>query len=300
MLSENTINNIKDLIKVCKQTENYTTLAETAYTLIYNKATEIGIRLGFTPLEKSNKKFQQTQVIFPYLNRIQRAYTDNFNILIFTPQLLRDLNRLETIYHKTRRVGKFALTHIKEMFSLLFELDNIELPNLYKQISEENIDNLGNIKLFSSLFGNGKTRGQKQSKSKSKSFTSELMKFNFHQKEKKLENQLRQQYDPDTVEQLLLLKKIKHSLEDSSDGKIKIKGTLAESISFRNSFTSLYEYFILGLTITFFGLGIVIIASGLFSPTIFAALSMLLLLFFGAGAFFLFIYWNYFMRNKDR
>jgi hypothetical protein len=251
--------------------------------------------LGFKPLQDTQKKFHREQVIFPYLKAIEKTLQENFNITIFGKPFLSNLNRLEVLYHKATTFEKFELTHIKELFEILFELHALELPNLHKQISDETIENLGNVKLFSSLLNE---RNDKRKKARDNhSFMSELLEYNLKQKQSQMEQGLKEQYDPAIVEKLLLLKQVKNSF-DISKGKIKIKGTLAESMSFKRSFSSLYGYFILGLIITFYGLGVIIIANGLFSPLVFGALSPFLLLLFGPSTIFLFIYWNAFMRHK--
>jgi len=293
MLTPQTIQAIKELIEVCKQTRNYKKLAKIAYKLIFNKVNEMGIRLGFNPIKNFHKKQNFQQIIFTYLNTIENILFDNFNISIFSKSLLSKLKHLETLYYKAIAYDKFELTHIRALFEILFKLDALQLPNLHKKLSKENIDNLGNINLYSTLFNKGNNGSTKEN---SNSFMSELITYNLHQRQNQLERKLRQKYDPETVENLLLLKQMQKSY-DKSSGKIQIKGTLAESITFKRSFPLLYGYFILSFVILFFGLGIIIIGNGLFNPSVFGALSTFLLLFFGAGAFFLFIYWNYFMRN---
>lgn len=294
MLSEKDVQNIKELIKLCKETGNYKALANTAYILLYNKTNEMGIRLGFNPIQDVRKLSPQQQVIFLYLNAIEKSLKDNFNLSIFGKPLLSNLNRLENLYHKASTFEKFELSYIRQMFELLFELEAIKLPNLHKQLSEDRIESLGSVKLFSSLLKNG---NGKENRKETQGFMSQILEYNLHQQETQMERKLQKQYDPETVEKLLLLKQVKNSL-DASSGRVKIKGTLAESMRFRRSFSLLYGYFMLGVMVVFFGMGIITIGNGLFSPKVFGALSPLLIVFFGAGAFFLFIYWTAFMKNK--
>jgi len=299
---------LQALIIICKQTHNYKKLADTGYFLINNQANEIGIRLGFPgrysiSSNKSSKYItkkssHQKELIHEYLEHINKIFFNNFNIEIFNPEFLRDLKKAELLYIKSK--GNLNLHQIPTLFELYFEIKNLEIPNLRKKISKTKIDNIAPFHMYSSLFSSTNSNKKNKNETNEKSGIKNLIIFQLQKKEEALKDEFQENYNPKLLKDIMILKQIKRSFKNSHTDKIKLTTSLAESISFQNSLSSLYGLFILGLFIIFFCFGVSIIGLIMINPLLLGGLGFFLLLILGSAILFFYIYWTNFMNRKKR
>jgi hypothetical protein len=316
-LKDNQHQRLKSLINICKQTNNYKKLADTAYQLLNIQADLIGFKLGFNIRDSSiyedskakkneNDKRSSLLKLFPknnteqksiheYLKHISTILSNSLDIELFKPEILNRVKKAELLYQKSK--GLLQLEHISMIFESYFELKKIELPDFHKKVGRDKIHSIADFRIYS-LFSENPANGRKNIP-QSNGGIKQLMAFQLQKKEDHLKAQLEENYEPELLEDLLLLKQLKKSLKQNHGKRIQLQGSLAESISYQKSFTSLYGYFIVGLFVIFLCFGINMIALLFIQPLLLGALAMFILIIMGMALFFLYIYWSNFKSKMQ-
>ncbi|TXT65420.1 MAG: hypothetical protein BAJALOKI1v1_430011 [Promethearchaeota archaeon] len=323
MKNNETILKLCKLIEICKITQNYGKLTQTLYILLSNQANEIGIRLGFPP--RSHPKYSSTHStltttqfnakshtfresrnnlipsIYNYYLKINNIMAQNIDFELFPAELLRNVKKIELLYHKSK--GNLPLAYLSQMIEIYFELKKIELPNLYKKIKREKIERISDLQLFSSFVSKDSSQASQKKllRNKGKEQNNNidgikpLILFQLKKKEQSLRTQLKESYDPTLVEDMLLLKQIKQSFKNNDSSKITIKSSLAESISYQKSISSLFGYLLLGICIFSIFMVVNMFSVVFTNPIMLSAVGIFLLLFSGLAIFFFYIYWRNFI-----
>ncbi|MFX1410423.1 MAG: hypothetical protein ACFFA6_08720 [Promethearchaeota archaeon] len=272
---------LKHLIQVCKETKNYKKLAVTGFILISNKIDEIGIKLG---IRSRNKEKQET--IFNYMRIINDVFENNLKIHIFKEELINDTKKSELLFLKNR--GNVPFDYIKKIFKLYYDLKELNIPNLHEQLNEDNILRASNINVLSFLSPRSKTIKKDSNRIKP------LILQKVKEKEIYVRENLNQNFNSKLFETAIYLKKIKNGLEEKERSKIIFQGTLKDNINYQHSLENILGYFILGIFILMFSLGMIVLVEVMIFPLTISTLGMFLLVFFGLAALCFIIYWNSF------
>ena len=236
----------KRLIQLCKQTGNYRKLAVVSFTLVSNRADEIGINLGLRPREKDSG-----ENIIEYMKLVNKIFSLNFSIFVFKPELIDKLSPIELLFLK--RKGDINLEQVRGVIKAYYELQKLEVPNLHENINSEVLDDNRTVSMFSSLTG-GRSK-----KRKSDSAVNPFLMQKFKDEEKALQIQLDKQFDKNAFESVLHLKAVRKKLEQKSRKKIVISGSLKDNISYRQSKKNIGQFVIIGLILLFGMIGAVVL-----------------------------------------
>ena len=106
---------------------------------------------------------------------------------------------------------------------------------------------------------------------------------------------MNQRYNYDLFKKSCELKGVEQSIKSENHGKIRIEGALKDNLIYKSSMESFIGFFLIGIAILFFLLGIAVAYEAMIYPYLTSTLSSLLLLFFGAGIFIVFIVY----KSKD-
>jgi len=275
---------LKNLIQLCKETENYKKLSVVSITLISNILNEIGLKLGIRARNiKSNEK------IYKYMKLINDVLVKNLKITLFHEEDIESIREIEIFFLK--KEGNLPFQYVKILFSIYYELRKLEVPNLYESINEDDFSVTSNIKYFSN-------RSSKNSNDSDK--FKPLILHKIKEKELKLQKELKNGFNKDIFESAIYLKKFKDSFINRSTNKIKLRGKLKDSINYQRSLDDIIGLGIIGTSIIFFIMGLVIIIEMIFYPTLMGALSILILIFFGPSSFLFLLYWYYFKKEGNK
>jgi len=285
LISEELIDHkLKELIRVCKKSQNYRKLAVACFILLSNRMNEIGLKLG---IRSRNRKDDEN--IYEYMTLINKISQDSFNIIFFNQELVKDCKRIELIFLRTK--GQLNLQQVSEAFELYYDIRKLEVPNLHKKIDKNLLKGVSEVASYSNLFSN---KGSHQDSNQVKN----LILYKIAKKEEKVRNQLNKQYSPELFESAIALQQAKASLERNNGNKIIIRGTLKDSLIFKDSQYKLFGFFLLGIFITFFLFGITMVYEAMENPLILEGLGSFLLMIFGLCLLIFFIYWNYFLKER--
>lgn len=236
---------LKRLIQLCKETGNYRKLAVVSFVLVSNAVDEIGIKLGFRSREK-----ESTENIFEYMKLVNKIFTLNFNICVFSPELIDNLSRIELLFLK--RKGNINLEHIKGVIEAYYALRKLEVPNLHESINSDVLNQDRTVSMFSFLSSQSKRR-------KNENALNPILMQRFKDEEKALQIQLDSQFNKNAFEKILRLKTVRKRLEQKSTGKIAISGALKDNISYRQSKEHIGQFMVVGLIILFTMIGAVVL-----------------------------------------
>ena len=78
-----------------------------------------------------------------------------------------------------------------------------------------------------------------------------------------------------------------------------MQGQLKDSISYQRSLDDIIGYGIIGISILFFMLGLIVVVETILYPNLTMALSLLILMFFGPGILSFLSYWYYFKKEGN-
>jgi len=277
---------LRELIHICKKTHNYKKIAVVGLTLLSNRVNEIGIKLGLRARRKENG-----ETIHTYLSKIVSFLTDNFQITLVDGKYLGKLHKCELLFLK--KEGNLSMSYISDVFELYYELQKIEIPDMGKHLSEDTISSsLTDLHFYSSVISPSNKNGNEDVMNK-------MMLHKIKKEEKILSSRLEQQYDPETFEQAIILKRVRASLERNRSGRITVRGTLKENLMYKKSISDIIGYFLLGIFVLLCGVGIVILFEVITFSFLTAHLSPFILLFFGGAGLFFYIYWSKFMRGSE-
>ncbi len=272
---------LKNLIQLCKENENYKKLSVVSFILTSNILNEIGLKLGIRPRNlKSNEK------IYEYMKLIDKVLVGNLKLTLFHEDDMESIREIEILFLKKK--GDMPFQYIKRMFSIYYELRKLEVPNLYESVNDDDFTATTNLKFFSSH--------SPKSNDSSDRFKP-LILHKIREKELILQKELKNGFNKDTFESAIYLKKFKDSFKNRGTNKIKLQGQLKDSISYQRSFDDIIGYEIIGISILFFMLGLIVVIETILFPNLMGALSFLILMFFGSGTLLFLSYWYYFKKE---
>lgn len=275
---------LKSLILVCKESGNYKKIAVVSFILLSNILDDIGIKLGFRPRDKTSE-----EQIFRYMKLINSVLTNSIKITLFNEDVINEVKEIEVQF--LRREGNIPFEYIKKIFETYYNIRKLDIPNLHENFKDELEGLHSETDLYSLMSpGNNKIKGQPD---KVKS----LILHKIREKEKKIQNELRKNYEKGLFESLLYLQKVKSSLRNEDKSKIELKGQLKNNINYQRSLDEIYGYCLIGVFTIFFLLGLVITIEAIFHPSLTATMSPLFLITYGMGAFFFILYWNYYKKE---
>ena len=237
---------LKRLIQLCKETGNYRKLAVVSFMLVSNTVNEIGIKLGMRTREKDSG-----ENIFEYMKLVNKIFSFNFNIFVFKPELIDKLSQIELLFLK--RQGDINLEQVKTVIKAYYELRKLEVPNLHENINSEVLNKNRTVSMLSFLSGGLSKRR------KNENTLNPILMQKFKDEEKALQIQLEKQFDTNAFEKILHLKTVRKKLEQKSNGKIVISGSLKDNISYRQSKENIGQFMVIGLIALFAMIGAVVL-----------------------------------------
>ena len=241
---------LKRLISACLTTQNYRKLAVIGFTLLSNKANELGITAGLRP-----RNHEKGENVFAYLTVLNRFLKDNIEIDLIPDDLVTNIQTSELLFLRKR--GDIPKEFIRNVFETYYDLSKIEVPNVDRSIGDfDDLDSNG-MSMKSSFFS-----GKRQDRIDPMRL---MMMQVLQEKELRLRNLMRSNPTGETMEETMRLKAMRIRLERSSSGKVKVAGNLRDNLTYRTSLSKLPGYFVFGTGIAFLLLGLVILAQ-LFWP----------------------------------
>lgn len=262
------VSKLKHLIHLCKQTQNYKKLAVVGFVLLSNTIDEIGANLGIRARKKKENEY-----LHKYLEFINDIFYNFIKSTIFISSVIERLKVTELIFLKLR--GELPYNHIKELFRIYFELQEIEIPNIYEILGKDFIPEHNNLNLYINLSAKGKRQDSSRAK--------QLLLHNIQQKEVQLQKSLEHGFNKEPFKEALYLKQLKTTITNP-----KKEGRIQDSLMYQISEISNLKYIIFGIMVFFLLMGTVIIYEMILFPNITLTVSFYLLLFFGSD-FLLFI-----------
>jgi hypothetical protein len=277
---------LKNLIQVCRETQNYKKLALVSFTLTSNRVNEIGINLGVRPRSK-----ESGEKLFEYMEVINEIFERNLQIPIFHNRIIEAVRDCEILFLKNKR--EIPLDYIKSMFSLYYELRKLEVPNLHKALNQEKLEGASRFGAFS-FFSSGGRR-----KERNDSGLKPLILQKIREREIVLRKNLQRQLDEHNFETAIHLRSLKHSISNDKKGRITVHGALKDNIVYQKSIEGIFGYLILGVILLFISLGITILIELSIASMYSGDLSSWVLIFFMCGAVLIFFYIKQFRKRRD-
>ncbi len=274
---------LKELINVCKKTQNYKKLAVACFILLSNLMNEIGLRLGIRPRNKNSD-----ENIYEYMMKINTNSKNNFKIEFFNLDLIKVCKRIELLFLRSK--GNLDLQQISEGFNIYYELRKIKVPNLNNKIQFQNIEGLNTLSK-SRLGMTSRTKNQSNNQIQN------LILYKIAKKEQNLRNQLRRKYDPELFENVIALQQSIKSLDKKKDNKIKIHGNLKENLVYKESRYRIIGFFLLGIFLALLSFGISMTYEAMEYPIIVEEIGSFILIIYGFSLLIFFIYWNFFLKE---
>ena len=272
---------IKYLIQICKSTQNYRKLTIVGFVLISNTLDEIGIKLGIRPRDK-----RSGEKLYKYMELINTVLYDNLKISFFQDELIDLVNLIEI--QTIKRDFNIPIEYVKRLYNIYYDLRKLDVPNLHKSLIDEDYPNISNINFYSNFISGNRASDQKSTAFKT------LILQKLKQKEQSIQKALNNEFNKNSFEKAIYLKKIRGSITKNGSDKISIKGQLKDNINYQKSVEDIVGYCFIGAFILFFLLGFVIIIETVIYTALTPTLSILILILFGPAALLLAIYWNYF------
>lgn len=276
---------LKSLIKVCNQTGNYKKLAIVSFILTGNILDEIGVKLGIRPRDKTSDEH-----IFKYMKLINSVLKKSLKITLFNEDVIETVKGIEIQFLK--RKGDIPFEYIKEMYDIYYDIRKLDVPNLHETFRDELAELNNEANLYNIMYSGPKRHAKKQP-DKIKS----LILYKIREKEVSIKEELEKQYDKNLFESAVYLNKVKKSLKNQDNKKIELKGQLKNNINYQRSLEDILGYCLIGLFILFFLLGFIITVETIIHPLLTGAMGTMLLITYGASAFFFILYRNYFKRE---
>jgi hypothetical protein len=256
---------LKHLILLCKQTNNYNKLSVVTMTLCANKLNEVGIKLGMRP-----RKEQEGEALHEYLEHVNNAFKRAIEIAIFPREWVERLRKAEIIF--INREGHLPLEIVRDVLSLYFDLRKMNVPNLNVPMSADAI--LDTVPVHTLAFGKGK---EDRSGILLKTLIAEQVKI----KQQSLTARLKQQFNPDALEEMITLKGLNNALEQGTGGKIRLRGTLKDNLDLLQPSSRLRVHIMITALIAFSVLFFLILVEVAWYPILMSQLNVLLLMFGG-------------------
>ena len=287
MSNENQDLKLKNLIQVCKETHNFKKLAVVSFILISNRLNEIGINLG---TRKRNKESGETLV--EYMESVNHIFQKDLGILIFRDYFIETLSECEPLFLRER--GNLPYDDIRTMYQVYYELRRLDIPNLHRQINDSDLVGVSNYSFQSFLSPSSKRKHNSGS-----DILKPLILQKLKEKQIALQKQSKENPTSLLLEKVISLKKVQNTLDSKKKkSKIRFEGTLKENINYQQSIENVVGYFILGLVILLFTLGISITMRVVLYSELLVSLSNWALLFVGGGSILFIVYYTYFIKRR--
>ncbi|MFX1467705.1 MAG: hypothetical protein ACFFB8_03510 [Promethearchaeota archaeon] len=270
---------LKNLIQVCKETQNFKKLAVVSFVLTGNAVDKIGINLGLRPRNRS-----LGEKVFEYMKLINTFLFTNLNITLFQEQWIAMVKDCEILFLKTK--GRLPHDYIKMMFTLYYDLRKLEAPNVYKTMKADNFLGSSELGLYSYLAPTSK-------KKKDQNNLTPLILQKLREKERILQKELNYRFNSEKLETMIHLHSVKQSLSLDKKRKITIQGTLKDNLNYQHNIENIVGYFILGIIVLLIALGIVIIYEISVLPSYAGNLSVFAFIFFGSSIPLIWAYMRY-------
>ncbi len=282
-------NKVMELTEICTTTHNFNKLATVAISLISNQLNIIGIELGLRP-----RKIDHNELLYQYMLFIQEVVYQHFNFKLFEEEWIDKLRGIEMEF--SRKKGNLIKEYIKSLNEIYYELRKLDLPDLamkVKKIYPPDVDMIQNSLNISK---------ETKSKSNNQFYLNSLLLNRLKREEDQLEEILKENYSKANFEQLIQLKAIKTQLQKKSNSKIQISGKLKNNVVYTQTLNFLFGYLFLGIAIVGILLGLIITIElmlvGIYFTTLPGDYNFLVVLFFGVGFLFIFLYNRFFMIKK--
>ena len=267
---------LKNLIHVCKETENYHKLAVVGFILVSNTVDEIALKLGARPREK-----EKEETLLKYMNIVNEIFENNLHVQIFHDDIIETVKEVELLFLNNR--GDLPLEYIKKILGTYYELRKVKVPNLYKNLTGEGYFDDSNLHLFSTGI-----RGKRDRSSKFKP----ILMQKISEQERTLQKKLNIQVEQGDLERAILLKKMKKELDNERG--FAMQGTLKDSLNYQQSHSIIIKFMFIGVILLSLFLSIIVIAEIFFYPLTIPPLSNVLLILLGVIAVIILLYKNIF------
>ncbi|MFW9783407.1 MAG: hypothetical protein ACFFFB_14085 [Candidatus Heimdallarchaeota archaeon] len=268
---------LKLLIHLCKQTHNFKKLAVVGFVLLSNTIDEIGAYLGFRPRKK-----KENEHLYSYLEFINETFYNFIKSPIFQTSTLERLKLAELMLLKLR--GEISYDQIKEIFTLYYELQEMDVPDIYQVLGDDIWPEHRDLNLFMVM-----TRNKKNESDNNKA--RQLLLHKIRQREVLLQKTLQQRFHKSSFEEAIHMKQLETSIT-------KQKKILSFSGNNNRIRTFCLGCVIIGAIIFFFLLGSVILYEMIMFPYLTFAISLFLVIFFGSGFLTLLLYLKFFFRGE--
>ncbi len=167
------------------------------------------------------------------------------------------------------------------------------MPNLCKSLEEIELPHASNSKFFSGLIG--KRDNDLDVTTKIKSLI--LQKINDNQMN--LQREMKEAgYSEHLIEKSLRLMDAERIVKRKKGEKVKVKGKLKDNLLYQVKLRSLFKYFILSVFAIFLIVALTTTYETMVYPYALNALNILILLFYGASAALIFMYYNLYERGE--
>ncbi|MFW9881970.1 MAG: hypothetical protein ACFFG0_53585, partial [Candidatus Thorarchaeota archaeon] len=233
---------LKNLIQVCKETQNYKKLAVVSFILTSNRLNEIGINIGVRARNRI-----AGEKLFEYMELINEIFDRNLRICIFRNKDIDIIRQCEILFLKNK--GTIPVDYIKQMFTIYYDLRRLEVPNLHKNLNQEEFLESSKLGVFSFLSSGGK-RKEKHSLD-----LKPLLLQKIAEKESYLRKSLKYELNSQSFETAIHLHSLRNSITKQKTGKITVKGALKDNIIYQKSIESIFGYLMLGAIMLLISLG---------------------------------------------
>jgi len=244
---------LQSLALVCNETKNYKKLSIAYFILLKNRVIEIGIKLGVKPIKSKLSNMSHDFKIHDYITLINSKFLKYLGIIIIPEWICEGIHESEVFFLQNE--GRLPNNILKMVIEIYYALQKLTVPNLHKQVNEDDLRRTTQGGMFSFFSPNSKGRTQESNKYKT------LILQKIREKEKDLHQDLNSQLqsDPSKLESALYLKSFKSALEGKKNNKIVIQGALKDNLSYQNSLPEIFGYLIIGVILTLLSVCVIIL-----------------------------------------
>lgn len=275
---------LKNLIQVCKETQNFKKLAVVSFVLTDNTIEKIGINLGLRPRNRSSG-----EKVYEYMELINTFLLKNLNITVFREEWIETVKDYEILFLRSK--GRLPHDYIKMMFTLYYELRKLDVLNVYKTIKSDDFFCYSEVGLYSYLTPMSK-------KKKDQNNLTPLMLQKLREKEKVLQKELSCAFNSEKLETMIHLHNVKQSISQDRKGKFTIQGTLKDNLNYQYTVEKIVGYFFLGLIVLLIALGSVIIYEVSVLPSYVGVIDLFAFIFFGSSIPLIWAYMKYLKKQS--
>lgn len=287
MSYENQDIKLKNLIQVCKETGNLKKLAVVSFELTSRRLNEIGVNLAIR-----KRKHESGETLVEYMELINQNIQRNLDISIFQDKIVEKIGDCEPLFLRNR--GDIPFNSIRSMYKVYFELRKLDVPNLHRKMNDNDLISVSQYGLQSFL-----SPSSKRKQNNGSSTLKPLILQKIKEKQLDLQKQSQNTLNSYILEKAISLKKVQNSLNNKGkQRRIRFEGALKDNLSYQQSIENIVGYFIIGVTILLFTLGISILLKLMSYPDLPSLINYCSLLFVGGGAVLLIVYIKYFIRRR--